>query len=58
MVKAVMAAHQIVTAEDISEFKNRAASWRADPSKMEDWALEISQIHVQVLNKLALNPPP
>lgn len=58
IVKAVLAAHQIVTAEDIAEFKRTAAEWRADPSKMEDWALEASQIHVLVLNKLALNPPP
>ena len=50
--------YEILSPKELAEYQVRGILWQSDPAQFEDWGLSRLYIYIQILDKLATNPPP
>jgi hypothetical protein len=50
--------YTVLSHDELAIFTHRAEQWKHNPELFEEWQLDRLYIYIQILDKLAVDPPP
>ena len=58
MAVQAMLDYQIMSPDELAQFQVNGLAWESNPAAFENWGLSRLYVYIQILDKLATNPPP